>query len=453
MTEDNPVATLPIETFQDADLSLEVKRLPACTVEMLVTVTPSFCQKAYAEAIKQVGESASLPGFRKGKVPADQVKQNFAKDIDKQWRQQLGSIAGTKAIELSGIRPSDPTQSIQFQLRECTVEKGGTLILRYETIPADIALDPAALQIPTCEITDELQTKARERMLDSLKLFVADWEPVTDRPVAENDFVDIDVDLQKDQPQSLYNERRFSVSEQMPSWLRKLVIGKNIGDVFEAQTELDERAPPSAKEHFVSVPVKVTVRAISTPKLPPVDDELVKKLGMKSMEQMHEVIEQQANDLLQRMRQHEREAALRRQLNELLVFEVPKSLVEKELRFQISQLIARMTEEQRKSLSQDQVQGEAQRRLPEAVHIVRLLFLGQQLLREKAIEMSEADLNALFQRVLADHVKAHGEPKKEQVEGLLQHLRGVTMSQALLQETLKYLLEHGQRLEQVHPFV
>lgn len=454
MTENSNVATQPQETFQDQDLSLEVKRLPACVVEMLATVSPRLSNEAMTEAAQRVGERVNLPGFRKGKVPADLVRKNFSKEVSNEWRNALAATVGKRAFELSGLQPYDPSGSVNFALKDCTPENGGQVVLRYETVPADVAVDAAAFEVPTCEITDELRQKAEDRSLESVRLFLAEWEPVTDRAVQEDDFVDLDVEtLGGDEAAQLLNDRRFNVNEQMPQWLRQALVGAKIGDVIETETQVDERAPESVKEQFKPSQVKITIRGINRPILPAIDEEFLKKVQLESEEKLKEAVKTQAEGLLQSLRTRERDEAIRRQLGSKLTFDIPMSLIEREMRFQMGVALMRMPEEQRKAMSREQMQAMFNNFAPSARDAVRMIFLGRELVKDGKASLDENELNQIFQQMLQDHVRQHGEPKREEVQGLVDHLRGITMSQGLMRVAMRYILANGTPVDRPHPFV
>ena len=103
---------------------------------------------------------------------------------------------------------------------------------------------------------------------------------VTDRPVQEGDFVQIDIDdIGRITPRNICTRHSFSIRKgKMGEWMRKLIIGMTPGQTAEAMSEKDEQEedckacehwhtrPPSRRK-FIPTLCRITLHTIKNRKL------------------------------------------------------------------------------------------------------------------------------------------------------------------------------------------
>jgi FKBP-type peptidyl-prolyl cis-trans isomerase (trigger factor) len=128
-------------------------------------------------------------------------------------------------------------------------QNSAELLLSFETEPDIPTVDPTtfvAEEISRPEVNEE---KINET-IRQVRFFFADWTKITDRPVAEGDFVLLDVDVIEQEPHTpLFSSTRFEVSSKyMAQWMKDLVMGRNAGDSIEGTSTPDEDAKD--KEDF-----------------------------------------------------------------------------------------------------------------------------------------------------------------------------------------------------------
>jgi len=454
MTEEtSSVATQRVETVPDQDLRFEIQTLPDCMVEMMAYAGPKLTQEASRKAMDDVAGQVSLPGFRKGKVPPETIQKNFAPSLEKAWKQRLAERIGSFALRLPGIIPVDPHGSVNFAVQKGSPQDGATLRLRFEVIPDITVPDFKSVEVPSCEITDELKAKAEEHMKRSIQLFGAEWDPITDRPVEEGDFVDLDVETQGDTPSPIFQDRRFELNGSIPAWLQRTLIGATLGQVIETVSELDERAAPLAKESFQPTPLKITVRAIQRPRLAEINEALAKQVGAESVEKLLETIHEQSQMLLTQIREGTRIETIRRGLRKILTFPVPRSLVQQEAMHLGIHAIAEMPDAHRSKLTQENVNQLFKSMEELAPHNVRLTILGKKLVDSKLVEFKPAEAEGLLRVLFQEYIKVYGQPKEEQMRPLLEKLQGAALAQALQRVALRWAEAHGTAVQQVHPFI
>jgi len=270
---------------------------------------------------------ARVPGFRPGKVPASVVKQRYRDQILHDVMHGLIPRAISDALQERGIEPVDTPD-----VRDVALEEGQplTFTANVETVPS---FDPGDLSTlsatrPAHAVTDE----AVDRTLERLRERAATFEPVEGREAAEGDTVV--ADLVREGPEGPDRHENVSIE-----------IGASANPPgFD--TELTGLAPGGQKRftiHFpddyavkemagTDVTYDVTVKELRRKVLPALDDELAKDLG--EFDSLSALKDRVRSDMAaESAEQAERQVRgeLLAQLAKRVTFEIPASLVEREM--------------------------------------------------------------------------------------------------------------------------
>ena len=62
-------------------MTIEKKNVSSCVVELSIKAEKAEFKPAYDKVEKEYFKNASLPGFRKGKIPASLIRTKFASAI------------------------------------------------------------------------------------------------------------------------------------------------------------------------------------------------------------------------------------------------------------------------------------------------------------------------------------------------------------------------------------
>ena len=396
-------------------------------------------------AVKRVAKEVSLPGFRKGKVPDELVAKNFSREIDKEWEKEIASMAFQACQKISPIRPLQIEGKVKFTMKSHS-KAGALLSLHFETEPSLPTIDPKQLELKAVKRPEVNQEKVEET-IRQIQLFFAKWESIKDRPVAENDFVILDVDVMEDNPPSpLFTDTRFEVTEKsMAKWMLDIVLGKNIGQSIEAVSTPDESASQEDKETLKPKKVRVTIKAIDIPTLPPNDESFLKTLGVAS----HEELITNITKLLNTQADAHVKEALREQVNNFLLtqcpFELPASLVLEETRFRFKQL-AQDPDFQNywNQLSQEDRNKAVKIISTQADKAVRLFYLCRKIITDEKISVSAQDIpppasNAL--ELLLHPQKIHHHQRTPEIE------HAEAYSRIILEKAEDYLIAHAAQPE------
>ena len=315
-----------------------IHRKPNCIVEYEVEVSRPICFEAHKKAAKAIGKEVIVPGFRKGKAPPEVVAKRYPHDLDKQWQEAIATSTYKECAQLANIPVVSPDAQITFKMIHHNPDSA-KLILYFETVPSIPSIDPAKCVLEEVKRPEVSKEKVDETIRQS-QMFFGNWQILENRPIQEGDFILVDVDvLEQDPPQRLFTNTRFEVSEKsMAQWMIKLVLGKNVGGVLEGISQPDSSLSEEEKKEFPPKKARITIKALEQVVLPPLNDEFAKQLGIETVEALQNRIEALLN---KKADEHVREKK-REQVTQFLLsyhFELPPSIVEKETKFRLEQMI------------------------------------------------------------------------------------------------------------------
>lgn len=382
--------------YNSEHLKVKKSESPHCCVQLKLTVLPQATQAAYAKAIKNIGKEVSVRGFRKGKVPEIMLLQRFKKHIDEEFRSIVVNTAVHDAFKLTDCFPYNEKAVKKINVESCSRLEGAELLVEYESYPKIPLINPSEIQVKKVETSPVTEEEIADE-INQLAYRFAEWSEVTDRPVMEGDYVDLDIVALDDGERSICSDTRFLVATgRMGEWMHKLVVGMQVGQSVEGMSEKDEseqqKNPHSAP--FISTRCRITLKGIKTGKLPEITDEFSTKFGVKTVAELHESIEKIITNRKEREAQEASQALVEKALLEKYAFDLPESLVKAECQARISSKIHDLQHHQ--NFSQQQI--EEQRKEIEAettkhvTDFLRLEFLIYKLIREKDIKVSNEEV-------------------------------------------------------------
>lgn len=382
----------PLE-FSNEALKVKVHLKSNCKVELEVHAQPSIVKEAYRKAVKIIGKEVTLPGFRKGKAPEALVEKNYSKQIDSEWQKAIADLAFQNSIKLINIPILNNEPKIGYNMKSHSLEEGSSLILFFETEPTIPRIEPKEITLKAVERPAVNEDKISETMRQ-LQLFFAEWKKM-DRPIQENDFVILDVDvIEEDPPRKLFHDVRFEVTDRsMAKWMKDLILGHKQGDVLEGVSIPDEDASKKDKEELKPKKVRVAIKLVEEATVPEFTDEFARRLGAPSVSVMRTNVEQLLN---QKADGHVQEK-LREEVSDVLLekyrFDVPMSLIDREVRFRMQQLL----QDQEYLQHWNSMTPEAKKRSVASIaeqseKAVRMFYLCRKILADAKIALSPKDL-------------------------------------------------------------
>jgi trigger factor len=291
---------------------------------------------------KGYSKQAKLPGFRPGKVPSNIIKQRFREQIHHDVMHDLIPRAVEEALQERGIEPVTTPDIKDVSLREGEPLKFTAAI---ETVPP---FDPGdlstiSLRQPSSAITDD----AVDRALERLRERAAKHETVEGRPLADGDTAVLDID-RTDPDDKVDHHDNVSVelgAAGNPPGFDQNLIGVNAGEEKTFGVHFPEDYPVADMAN-TDVTYKVKVKEVRRKVLPVLDDEFAKDIGdFESLTALRTRVRADMEaDAEHHAKQHVRNDLLKA-LGERVTFELPSSLVDREIDRRLEEFARRLIEQ------------------------------------------------------------------------------------------------------------
>ena len=291
---------------------------------------------------KDYSKQARLPGFRPGKVPSNIIKQRFRDQIHHDVMHDLIPRAVEEALQERGIEPVTTPDIKDVSLREGEPLKFTAAI---ETVPP---FDPGdlstiTLRQPSSAITDD----AVERTLERLRERGAKHETVEGRPIGDGDTAVLDID-RTDPDGKVDHHDNVSVelgATGNPPGFDQNLVGLSAGEEKTFAVHFPEDYPVTDMAN-TDVTFKVKLNEVRRKVLPVLDDEFAKDVGdFESLAALRARVRGDMEaDAEQHAKQHVRTDLLKA-LAERVTFELPSSLVDREIDRRLEEFARRLIEQ------------------------------------------------------------------------------------------------------------
>jgi trigger factor len=287
--------------------------------------------------------TAKVPGFRPGKTPPRVIKQRFKDQILHEVAHDLIPRAVGDVLRERGVEPVDTPD-----VRDVTIEAGQplTFTASFDTVPAFEPGDYStiALRRPSSNVEDEAVAEALER----LRQRAARFEPVEGRGLEHGDTALVDLERREPSGQA-DTHRGVSVelgSPANPPGFDQELVGLEPG-ASKTFTIHFPTGYAAAELADTDMTYTVTVHGIKKRVLPALDDEFAKDLGeFENLDALRARVREDLEHEARHGAEREMRAALMKQLAARVPFEVPASLVEREIDRRIEDFARRLMEQQ-----------------------------------------------------------------------------------------------------------
>jgi trigger factor len=347
----------------------------------------------FEKGVGRLSRTVKLPGFRKGKIPKDVIRNRFRSDVLNQVVQDLVPHALSEALKERNLYPLDDPRISKLES-----ELGKPLRFRasFEVMPEIEVKDYKGLsvEVPETEITEE----QIEKGVDALREQNARFDPIEGRGARDGDFVM--GDLVERPVGGGKAERHEGVSIEVGSdsyhpALHEHLRGASASDVLKFTASFPEDHPAKGRAGK-SFEVEFHVLELKEKVLPAADDELAKDLGeYDTLDELKAELRRRAEERAK----HDDEQELKRRLIAKLVesnpVEPPSSLVELELD---SRLEAAARDLYQRGVDPNAAgidwQGVRRNERAGAVEAVKATLLLEKLAQKEGLEVSEQEIDA-----------------------------------------------------------
>lgn len=396
-----------------AKLKVKTSSKPNSRIAVEVEVPADRCKNSYNEALSKLSRSISIPGFRKGKVPKTVVIQQLGiKRIQASALESLLQKVWTEALDQEGIEPlCEPELEDGFEniLENFNHEEILTLKLETDIAPTPTLKKSSGL---TAEVENLIfDPKKVDELIEQSRAQLATKVPVNDRAAKKGDialvsfqgsFSDDGSEIEGGRADSI--EIELEEGRMIPGFIEG-VIGMNINDekTFKCEFPKDyhQEEAKGRKAEF-----KVILEDLKIKELPELNDEFAKQASDKeNMNDLRKDLEKRLIEDNDRKQVKRRQDSLLDALVKELEVELPKSLIDQEVRVIVEQTAqnfaqqgidvkSMFTPELVKSLMESS-KGEAEKKLRQKLALNALAKLEN-------IEVSQKEINSKLKEVEAD---------------------------------------------------
>jgi trigger factor len=342
--------------------------------ELTVEVPAPAVEAETMRVVKEFGQRVRLPGFRRGKVPAELVRRRFAKDIEREVIDRLVPRYWRQAQAESEIEPLLPPEV--KEVHDLEPGRPLTFVATVETRPRVELHNIRDFQLPDPQIEPgELDV---DKALDDLRMRFGEWVPV-ERPAARGDLVNAQITevagtagaARQTAPgdasdaeakagggpeaasEAAANPVEFEVGDErvwdeLSLAVSGLAAGQESEFLREAEppaalpgtggqpgpgSEPGERQPDGAATGARRRRFKVQVTAVKERELPALDDELAARVNpeLGGLAELREMVARRLREARTEERYEQRQRALLEQLRERHPMDLPQGVVEREV--------------------------------------------------------------------------------------------------------------------------
>jgi len=349
--------------------------------------------------LKKMARTVKMPGFRPGKVPFRMVAQSYgpqarSEAIGAAVEKALGEQIRAQSLRVAGYPNIEPKEATGTEALEFTAV--------FEVYPEIVIADVSAQEVerPQLAVTDAEVDKT----LDVLRKQRTTFVPV-ERIAQDGDRVEVDFTGRKDGEEfegGKATDFAFVIGGgQMLKDFETAVLGLGVGEskTFDMTFPADYHAAHLAGQ---TVQFEVALKKVEEPKLPEVDAEFARSLGIVDgdVAKMREEVKANLEREVKRRIQAKVKERVMNVLIETHPIEVPKALVEQES--------AQLAENAKKDF---EARGMKTKDLPiepawfaeQAVRRVKLGLIMSELVKSKELHAKPEQIRAIIEDFAASY--------------------------------------------------
>jgi trigger factor len=335
-----------------------------CRRTLSFSVDRTELDSEVASQLAEIASRSNFKGFRKGKAPAALVARTHGASVREDARRKIMSKAFADAIKTHGLHPvGDP----EMNLAELEDEKDGDFTFEFaiEVIPdIELALpERFGVDVTIPDLDDGMVDTELERLRER---FGSIEEAEEGALVASGDILEgtatyvIDgVEIEPRSERPAFTKHNL-VDGMLVEGSAEVFEGASLGDVIELAVELPAHFDPT--EHAgKSATLKYTVDRHRLVVLPELDEELLGKLQVASVDELRTNIQNSLQGQRQAAVTDQANAAIEDQLLEAHSFELPSRLEARSIDRRVHEIAHRLVDQQGLSSEEGHHRAEEQR--------------------------------------------------------------------------------------------
>ena len=322
-------------------LQIKKENLEKSKIKLTVSV-PSVLTSGYANTVfNKMAADVEVKGFRKGKAPKHLAIMQIGENrLISEIINLALSETYTSALKQEKIIPVSNPKIDVTKMADLLEDNA---VLEYtaeiDVLPEVKIGDYKKIKLPK-ESKIEIKKEEIDQVLSHLQRQHADFKDV-DRACKDKDKVEIDfVGQERGVPIENLTNKNYPVilgTKVLIPDFEKNIIGMKKGAEKEFTVELEDKTT-NKKDAKKKIDFKVKMLDIKEVILPELNDELAKKFGKDTIEELATIITADIENQKKGAMQREREGKLIEELLKISKLDVPESLVDQEVHRMIDQL-------------------------------------------------------------------------------------------------------------------
>ncbi|MEX2607186.1 MAG: trigger factor [Kiritimatiellia bacterium] len=423
-------------------MNVEIEELSPCRRKLSIEVPAEEVMKEFDDALATYAQNVALPGFRPGKAPRQLVKSKYKKEILGRLRDHLLPKSYHETLQEQKLN----VITILEMDEDIEVKEGEPLAY---TVTVDIRPEIELPEYKGMKLTresEEVKDGEVDARIEALREQRADFDEVTDRPVARGDMAQIDFKGTLDgQPLEEAEPEAKGLGEGKDFWLQASdeafipelglgLAGLSIGD--------KETIKASFPADFVvkslqgnEVEFEVELKAIRARVLPELDEAFFESLGVKSEKDFRKQILDSLEAEKDRAANGKLRQGIEAELLEKVSIELPESLVADATQQQIQRIAEDM---QKGGMQEEQLMEQKDQILETAKQVaerqVKLRLILQEIAGKEELKVSESEFKREIQMMAyAYSMQADELERRLKQNNQLDDLRGDIVCRKVMQ--------------------
>jgi trigger factor len=421
------------------------KQLENCQAILTIEADEAEMKKALDDAYRHAAEHANIPGFRKGKAPKPILDQHYGKEaIQSDAIEILAPDLVEKAVMEEKIEHYGRPQ-VEVVQQEPTILK--------VTIPLPPKVELGDYKkLKTKQKKVKVTAKQVDEALEGIRQSMATWLPV-ERPAKDGDMLIVDLESSvEDKPFIKEKGTQYRIETKKASYLKGLseaLVGMKAGDEKTFDIELGEDYPV-AEMAGKTASFQAKVLEVKEEELPPLDDELAKKVAsdVDGLKGLKERIKTNMESRENQKTATDFEFALVDELVEKSKIEYPPYLVTVEVEKMIENQVrqwrnySRSKEEFEERLKQNSYESLLAKFEKPAEDRLRRSLVLTDFVKAENVTVTEEEFNQEIEQIASEY----GDKKEERIEALKNpEIANNIRSDILTTKALKKLKEYAEK--------
>ncbi len=385
------------------ELQIKIKAMPCSRIAVELKIPSKLCQTSYDESLSRLARSIKIPGFRKGKVPKAVILQQIGTSrirasalevvIEKAWKE---------ALQKEDLQPL------------CEPEIQGGIEGLFETFqpnsPLTVTLETDILPTPNLKKTSGLKATAESTSFDKSKVEdlieqsrkqLATLVPVDNRPAAMGDvavvnfqgtYCDDGSKIKGGSAESM--DIDLEEGRMIPGFVEGIV-----GMQLNNKKSLECSFPDDYQEEEArgrKAKFEIELKDLKVRELPNLDDDFARQASDKNtLDELRQELEKRLIEDVERRNMKNRREALMNALIDELEVELPRTLINQEVRNiveQTAQEFAQQGMDVKSIFTPELVKSLMESSQEDASKNLKRNLAIQELAKKENIEVSEEEL-------------------------------------------------------------